>query len=122
MLREPSVPVLPVINLFTVLTPNADLRTAVAGGKATEFRRWCTFHSRRNCLVLWATNSGPPSVESSSGMSSIGGKRVSESVDETLCSSFGSLNYGPVRVAIDNYQVRVTLVVKVVRTDALKWV
>ena len=37
-------------------------------GKATELRRWCTPNWRTKVRVTMATNSGPPSDESSSGM------------------------------------------------------
>ena len=66
MLMSPSFPVLPVINSLMVLTPTSALQLLC--GMATELRRWCTPQLRRNCLELWATNSGPPSDDSSSGM------------------------------------------------------
>ena len=66
MLMAPFFPTLPVINLLTVLTPTSALQFLC--GNATELRQWCTPHWRRNSLVVWDTNSGPPSNESSSGM------------------------------------------------------
>ena len=66
MLMAPSFPTMPVINLLTALTPTSALQLLC--GNATELRRWCTPHWRRNSLVAWDTNSGPPSDVSSSGM------------------------------------------------------
>ena len=66
MLMVPSFPTLPAINLLTVLTPTSALHLLC--GNATELRRWCTPHWCRNFLVVWDTNSGPPSDESLSGI------------------------------------------------------
>ena len=66
MLTAPSLPTLPVISLLMVLTPTLALQLLC--GKATELRQWWTPHWHRNSLVEWATNSGPPSDKSSSGM------------------------------------------------------
>ena len=62
----PSFPVLPVIILFTVLTPISALQLLC--GNATELRRWWTPQSFKNCVVALAVNAGPPSEASSSGM------------------------------------------------------
>ena len=42
MLMAPSFPILPVINLLTVLTPTSALQFLC--GNATELTRWCTPH------------------------------------------------------------------------------
>ena len=66
MLIAPSFPTLPVINLLMVLTPISALQ--LLWEKATELRRWCIPQLCRNCLVVLATNSGPPSDDSLFGM------------------------------------------------------
>ena len=43
-------------------------------------------------------------------------------LDQSCGSVFCSLHYGPVRVMVDNYEVSVALVVKVVCTYALEWI
>ena len=66
MSRLPLEPVFPMIRRLIVFT--AISARLLLCGYATELRRWRTPQSCINFWVVWATNSGPPSEASSSGM------------------------------------------------------
>ena len=95
VLRAPSFPMLPVISRLTVFTPISARQ--LLWGKATELRRWWIPQSRRNCRVVWAMNSGPPSEESSSGMPYVANVCLSMSISPRApsfaLSTIGQLEY-----------------------------
>ena len=64
VLSSPFGPVLLVISLFTVVTPNSSLQ--LLWGKATEESRSLTPQISKNSRVVAAVNSGLPSDDSSS--------------------------------------------------------
>ena len=66
MSRLPLEPVFPMIRRLIVFT--AISARQLLCGYATGLRRWWTPQSCRNFWVVWATNSGPPSEASSSGI------------------------------------------------------
>ena len=63
--RLPVGPVLDIKSCLAALTATSAL--PFDWGKLTDDTRCFTFHKRRKVSVLWAVNSGPPSLESSSG-------------------------------------------------------
>ena len=119
MLIAPSFLTLPVINLLMILTPISALQ--LLWGNATELRRWCIPQLCRNCLVVWATNLGPPSDESSSGMPKVA-KVCLRTLISPCAPSLALSTIGQLGVSVNDDEVSVALVVEVVCTYALEWV